>query len=279
MMFPKVWFLNLIMAGLVVFAGNRIYKIWSAGNIAAVETAEAQKLQKQAENIIARRVSLSEPAYETIAKNDLWNPDRAEVLPEKPQPGPEVNRLSPSVKTIALYGTITTSGYKTALVAKLDAKPGEKKMQWIKVGDTLGSFKVIEIKGDGIVLTDSVYKYEVPVYEKERHEKATAMDKRETRPTIVSTAPVKNQSTGVSPVASKDSESAGEGSDAHESKYRDVKAPSEELRRLIISKHREMMASSSASQETENTGQQPSEGTDSTDVNSDHGGQTIRDWR
>ena len=238
-MFPKVWFMNLVVAGLIVFVGNRIYKVWSAGDNAAVEIAEAQKPSKQAENTIAKRLSFTESAYETIAKNDLLNPDRVEIKPEKPQSGPEVKKLSTSVKSIALYGAIITGGYKTALVAKLDVKPGEKKMQWIKVGDTVGSFRVMEIKSESIIVAEGDNQYEVLLYDKDKPKTATALSKKETKPTVVSAEPFKKSSTDLSKGKADDSNSE-ENMDTSETKYQHVKQPSEELRRKIISQYRDL---------------------------------------
>lgn len=288
-MFPKVWFMNLVMAGLIVFVGNRIYKVWSAGDNAAVEIAEAQKPPRQAEDSIAKKVTLSESAYETIAKNDLWNPDRVEVKPEKPQPGPEVKKLSTSVKSIALYGVIITGGYKAALVAKLDVKPGEKKMQWIKVGDTLGSFKVIEIKQESIIVVEGDNQYEVLLYDKDKPKEWSALSKKETKPTVISAEPFKKSSTDLSTGKAEDSKTVSEESmDTSETKYHGPKEPSGELKRKILSKYRDMPPP--PIQEIENTGQEDwsipgqqdpratPKSTESTDVSPNPGGKTTRDW-
>jgi hypothetical protein len=238
-MFPKVWFINLIMAGLIVLFGARTYKVWSQAEKAAVEIVQTQKAARQAGNNFTKWETLTESVYETVARNNIFNPERVEPKSEKSELGPEVKKLTASAKTIALYGVILSGGFKTALIAKLDLKPGEKRMQWIKVGDTVGSFKVIEIKGESIIVADGVNQYEVPIYDKGNHKEATAMNKREMKPTVVSAEPVKNPSTDLSTGRAEDSKTASE-EDTSETKYQHVKQPSEELRRKIISQYRDL---------------------------------------
>ena len=159
-MFPKVWLMNLIMAGVIVFFGARTYKVWSQTDRASAEIMESQKAARQAEISIAKRVTLPEPAYETIARNNLLNPNRAEVKPEKPDAGAEVKKPTASMKPIFLHGVVITGEYKTALVGKLEPKPGEKSTQWVRVGDMVGHFRVVEINNESIIVAEGADHYD-----------------------------------------------------------------------------------------------------------------------
>jgi hypothetical protein len=237
-MFPKVWLVNLIMAGLIVFFGARAYKVWSQTDKSSVEIAEPQKGNKQEGSSIAKRGTLPQSDYETVARNNIFNPERVEPKPEKSEV-PEVKQLAASVKTIALYGVIISGDYKTALVGKLEPKPGEKQSQWVKTGDAVAGFKVDEIRQESIIVSEGANQYEVLLYDKGRAKKATVLSKRESKPTVVS-ADLPAKSTGVSAGKAEDSKTGSEEGVDSETKYQHVKQPSEELRRKILEKYRNL---------------------------------------
>jgi hypothetical protein len=238
-MFPKVWFINLIMAGLIVLFGARTYGVWSQTDKTAVKFVEARKPAKQTGDTIGKRGIIPESGYENVARNNLFNPERVEPRPEKSEPGPEVKKLTASAKTIALHGVILLGDYKTALVGKLEPKPGEKQTQWVKVGDAVAGFNVIEIKPESIIVSEGADQYELFLYDKDRPKKAAAMTKREIKPTIVSAEPPVKSSTDLSAGKADDSNSE-QSTDTSETKYQHVKQPSEELRRKIISQYRDL---------------------------------------
>jgi hypothetical protein len=238
-MFPKVWFINLIMAGLIVLFGARTYGVWSQADGAAGEFVEIQKPARQTGGTIAKRGPIPESVYETVARNNIFSPERVEAKSEKSEPGPEVKKLTASAKTIALYGVILLGDYKTALVGKLDPKAGEKQTQWVKVGDAVAGFSVIEINQESIIVSEGADQYEVFLYDKDRPKKATGMSKKEIKPTIVSAESPKKSNTDFSAGKADDSNS-GESTDTSETKYQHVKQPSEELKRKIISQYRDL---------------------------------------
>ena len=239
-MFPKVWFMNLIMAGVIVFFGARTYRVWSQTDKAAVEIMETQKAARQAEISVAKRVTLPESAYETIARNNLLNPNRAEVKPEKPDKGAEVKKPTVSVKPLFLHGVVITGEYKTALVGKLEPKPGEKSTQWVRVGDMVGHFRVVEINNESIIVAEGADHYEILLYDKGRPKKSTALSKKEMRPTVVSPGVPKKSGFDFSAGKADDSKTGSE--EDSETKYQHVKQPSEELRRKILSTYRDSPA-------------------------------------
>ena len=72
--------------------------------------------------------------------------------------------------------------------AMLAPVPSGDKLKWVKQGDQIGKFKVVEIKNDSILLTAEGMDFSVFLYEK-RGQKGVAPSKKETGPVVVSVGP------------------------------------------------------------------------------------------
>lgn len=126
-------------------------------------------------------------------------------------------RLEAALRRIVVYGVIIADGLGRALISnpnlqtgrktmipgpggrstrltKTGQKPGpsplltqppKRRTKWIKVGDTLGEFKVNDIREGSVLLTAAGNEYQIFLYDKEKPKKRIPV-KRKERPTVVS---------------------------------------------------------------------------------------------
>ena len=198
-MFLRIWLINLFLAVFVIFFGLKAYGVWSEGEKTALETQAVERREARPKKRIVKRRIPPESAYSVVVESNLFSRDRAELKPEKPEPGPEGNRLKVSRKKIILYGVIIMDDYKAALVGSLEQntgwrrtklKPGERKAKWIRVGDTVGNFRVAGIKKDRIFLAEGAREHEILLYDKDKPKRQVPVTKK-AKPTVVREAPKK----------------------------------------------------------------------------------------
>ncbi|MDM8550689.1 hypothetical protein QUF72_11450 [Desulfobacterales bacterium HSG2] len=170
-MLSKIWFINILLAGLAVFFGIKAHDVWINEEKANPEMRVAPGKSGTSFNRPVKRVFYKrmppESVYDVVAGKNLFSPDRAEFIPEEPEPEsePEVEQISLSGKKITLYGVIIMDDYKSALISNpFPAEPGERKNKWVKEGETVGDFEVAEIQKGRILLAEKGKKYEIPLY-------------------------------------------------------------------------------------------------------------------
>lgn len=197
-LFSKIWLVNFLLAGLVIFFGIRAYEVWSEGEKGPNEPRAIKKASSRAEREIHRISIPQESTYEVIAANNLFWPDRSEheqkKVKHKSRNGPKIDkkllrRLQAALKQINVYGVIITDGHKKALVTDLQKKavqrggPRRKGVfrrgtRWIKVGDRLGEFRVNDIMEKSVLLAAAGNKYQVFIYDKEKPKRRGAVKKQ-----------------------------------------------------------------------------------------------------
>lgn len=191
-MSSKIWLINLVLAAAVVFFGIKAYDVWSKGEQGALETGSIQKPLPSPEKMIAKRNMPPESDYEIIVTYNLFSHVRSEGKPEE-EKTPLLNETEPKAagrsfdllewthQRTNLYGVIIVDDQKEALIGEVPANTGksagEKGVKRVKEGDTLGRFKVKEIKNTSVVLTAGGYEWPVSLFDKDKPKKRVLIRK------------------------------------------------------------------------------------------------------
>jgi len=211
-MFSKLWLINAIMALCATFFGLKAFAVWSEGEGSVLETGNAesrrvQTVKKPVQGITKREVP-PESTYDVVMGKNLFSPKRIETKPETGKQDPKdkgeesltQKQLEVVLKSIVLFGVVITDDYAAALVTDIGNMPTSSKggrlpkrmlttnkTIWVKVGDTLGDFKVAGITNDRVLLKDKSDKYDLLLYDKDKP-KIRASVPPKSKPTVVSTA-------------------------------------------------------------------------------------------
>ena len=186
-MFSRIWLINLVLTGFVVFFGIKALGVWSEGEQPASQSQAVERptAVSKKKGATKRRIP-RERAYEAVVDKNLFTPERAELKPEGSEPGskvtPKDKKPRISGREIVLYGVIITDDYKSAVISNPNPGPGEGASKCVKVGDKIGDFKVAEIKEEKIVLAEGSKEYEILLYNKEKPKKRGTVKKSKERP-------------------------------------------------------------------------------------------------
>lgn len=203
MMSPKLWMMNLVLAALTLFFGIHAYRVWDGeidpGREApVVERSEQGPEADPPERFVKRRMP-AESAYDLVAAQNLFSPDRREILIDEPvpeaEPAPAVTGSPISGEAITLYGVVILADYRKALISNPRKQAGGRDQIWVKAGDALSNLKVQEIREDRILLAEGSKKFEILLYDpnnaKSRKVAAPAPPKAAESPTVITNAPPK----------------------------------------------------------------------------------------
>jgi len=200
------------MALCVTFFGLKAFAVWSQGERPVLETGNAesrrvQTIKRPVQGKTKREVP-PESTYDVVMGKNLFSPKRIEQNPETGEQdakgeaaeSPTQKQLEVVLKSIFLFGVVITDDYAAALVTDIGNMPtsskgrrlpkrmlATNKVKWVKVGDTLGDFKVAEISNDRVLLKAGSDKYDLLLYDKDKPKiRASVAPKSE--PAVVSTA-------------------------------------------------------------------------------------------
>ncbi len=242
-MFPassKIWLINIFMAAVVVFLGVMSFDIWTKKDeaipeIQAVKNPGAPPPVKR----LAERTMPPESTYGIVAEKDLFSSKRSEPLPEELKPGPP----KISEKMIFLYGVVILGESRQALISDPESGPkaskGRAKDKWVKVGDTIGNFRVAEIGKEKIILAEGANRHEILLYDENKPERQTAAAQRPAAPTVVSTGSTAPVAAATKPGAGSPtsapaaSSAAATGKRETEDEYKIIKTPFGTVKRRI----------------------------------------------
>ena len=228
----------MALAAAVVFMAVMTYDIWTQKDETIPETQTTQKtVAAQPVKKIDEGIMPPESGYGIVVEKNLFSANRAEVLPERSKS----DSLKISEKKIYLYGTVIMGENKQALITNpesgSDAAKKQSKDKWIKIGDTVGNFKVSDIAKDKIVLADGAVKHEILLYDQNKPERQKAVAQKPAAPTVVATgttapaAPASKPTPGGVAHPSAPAVSAGDSAPAGE--YKSVKTPFGTIKRRI----------------------------------------------
>ena len=193
----RIWFVNILLAGMLVFCGISIRNVWQKDlqRISATRAQDARELKTVSTDI--EDPLLRDKAYRLIVNKNLFLPDRKVVTPET---GPEEPLVQETVKIsgekIVLYGVIITGDMKTALINNPGGKlGGDKKNKWVQEGQALANLRVMAIHPEEILLSDGNQRYHV-LLTKNKDRGSDRQRPRQSGPSVVSGGRSRSSSSG-----------------------------------------------------------------------------------
>ena len=213
-MISRIWLINVLLAVFVAFFGFKAYGVWSQEQPDAQTTEKTRKPSQAVQRpgtFLNKRQVPPEKDYAALINQNLFSPERIEVLPEDKKPAKQEKKLyTVEKKTLkemldkmVLYGLVITDDSAKALVTDVSYKPvvrmGRKlklrklmvgKTKWVKPGDMVGEFEVTKIESDSIRLRVKDNDYQLLLYDKEKL-KPHAPVKQKGGPIVVGSAVTK----------------------------------------------------------------------------------------
>ncbi len=205
-MISRIWIINFILAALSVFFCINAYDAVKGKdlNIPKPRQSGHQSLNLKIPGINSK--FLPESAYNVIVDLNLFSPERTAYVKaeEEGKDVPEIKEARISGKKLVLYGIIMGGGIKKALINNPVKKAGKAGFKWIEPDDIIGGLRVVDIKSDSVIFSDKGKKIKVVLYDK-KNAKKRELIKKESKPTVVTTAPVQKADTLPKPRASETS--------------------------------------------------------------------------
>jgi hypothetical protein len=191
-MISKIWLINFILALFVAFFGFRAYGVWSREqpNIhTSPKSGKTSTTVQRPGSLSDKRPTPPEKDYAVLMNQNLFSPERREILPEEKKPAQAVEKLQAAeeknlenmLDKMVLYGLVITEDSAKALVSDVSFKPVVRmgrqlklkklsvgKTKWVKPGDTVGEFKVTKVEKDRIRLEVKGNGYDLLLYDKEK---------------------------------------------------------------------------------------------------------------
>ena len=197
-MSSKIWLINLVLAVVVMFFGLKAYEVLSGEKTRSSQTGSLKSPPPWPEKKVEKKSVLPESDYEVIVSSNLFSASRSEGKPQeqsKEQPavdrkadGQPLKILQWSYKNTNLYGVIIVDDHREAFIGEVPAGTGtgvgEQGVKRAQVGDTVGRFKVKEIKEKSVLLTAGGYEWRVALFDKDKPKKRAAI-KKEAGPIVV----------------------------------------------------------------------------------------------
>jgi len=197
--------LALLMVLLLIF---NIYGTLTHSEEVVSEKRTALKQEEKAENLLAGieegKNSGSIQSYITIAGKNIFSPERKDFPIQSQQPQ-GINK--PVVRPqIILYGVTITEDFQSASIVS-PGRPlheGERETRTLKLGETIGEFKLAKILSDRIVVEGQNDSFEVLLYDP-KAEKRRRDVKTDNKPAVAtiplpSTTPTATSIPGIIPV-------------------------------------------------------------------------------
>ncbi len=156
----KIWFINIILAVLIVIFGIKVYEVWFAPEKRSVRLKNAQTSSAQPVVRYMPKTVLPQASYQIIAEKTIFSPERAE------QSKKETDASSPqkAAAKYNLWGVMMLSDTdKRALISEVAAN---SKKRWVKEGDALDDRKVSSVQKDRIVLSGKEDQQEILLYDR-----------------------------------------------------------------------------------------------------------------
>lgn len=204
-MIKKQWLINMALAMLTLIIAVNAYNVWQEEDKGVVvKTAPGQEKPRVIQNFNPPKHK-PERHYSIVSEQNLFSPDRREF--KKPAPMPSPLKAQPKEKPepvkplekvegkkISLFGVILLPGYKAAIVSNPDDDKDKRAQKKVKVGESLGDYKIVDIQDDRILLSKNRERFEIPLFDKDnpknrRTAKKEAAVKKKTTPKVINTQP------------------------------------------------------------------------------------------
>ena len=198
-MFPRYGILCPVLLFVVLLLGYENYEIWSSPG-ALVYKREGDKKEEgrpdSPPGILAAKDTAPRQSFDVISEKNIFSPDRREFsIPATPGIG------KPSTRPpITLYGVGIAGNYEVASIVT-PGRPlhrGEREIKTIRIGESVGEYKLTKIMPDRIVLEAGEDFFEV-LLDDPRSPKKRVVTKTANPPAAVTSATSSAAATEVRP--------------------------------------------------------------------------------
>jgi len=186
----KIWVINFFLVSGAIFFGLKAYGVWSEGKKSPLEIGPMKEALPWSEQKTAKKGMSPESEYKIIIDNSLFWRDRSAQRPKAQQAvQPKLtkadtrllNKFKAAHKLTQLFGVVMVNDHKEALVSEISGNPRKKVsdrgIKRVKVGDTVGMFKVKEIKDTNVLLTGGGQEWPIALFDKDKPKKRTSRKK------------------------------------------------------------------------------------------------------
>ncbi|MBF0226101.1 MAG: hypothetical protein HQK76_11660 [Desulfobacterales bacterium] len=180
-MFSKKWLINAVLMFIAIYIAIRIFNLWNEPLI-SIPSSYRDEISFSEKKII-KPFEYQESSFDIIVGKNLFSKERKEYI-VKEELVPEVKNADIDGNKIVLYGVIIIDELKTALINNPYKTPDEREHKWVKIGDSVGDFKVSEIKAESIIIANVNKKFEIILYDKKKQTSAIAHNNQQ--PNVVS---------------------------------------------------------------------------------------------
>ncbi|OEU53874.1 MAG: hypothetical protein BA861_12005 [Desulfobacterales bacterium S3730MH5] len=199
MNFSRIWLINIVLALFAVCFGIKAYRVWFEGETTALEMQAVERTKPQPKKKIVKKRIPPESDYAAVVEKNLFSLDRTNLKQEEFAKESSGQQVKVSLKEIILYGVVIMDDYQAALISDLrqgrdrkrtprrTPKAADRRTQWVRVDDTMGDFRVTDIKKDRILLAEGAKEYEILLYDQNKQKRRVAV-KKDAKPTVISTA-------------------------------------------------------------------------------------------
>ena len=195
-MFSRIWLINLVLAAGIIFFGLKAYGVWSEEYKRPSEIGPIKKPLPWPGNQVAKISVAPESHYEVVVNKNLFSVERSELKPQEQKKKLETKSkadarllklLESAYKQTDLYGVTIMDDYKVAFITetsaggstktKRPARVNKRGVKRVKVGDTVGRFKVKEIEKTSVLLTAGGREWRVSLFDKDKPKKRVPIKK------------------------------------------------------------------------------------------------------
>jgi hypothetical protein len=180
----KYFLLSLLLVLIILLLFLKNYEIWTYPVDWASEKKTVKKLDKRPDSppmTVGQRNPSSIQSYISISEKNIFSPERKEF------PILGVDSTKPMVRPqVFLYGVTIAENYKAASIAN-PGRPltkGERELITVKIGDSVGEYKLTKILSDRITLETGGDTFEVLLYDPKAPKRRVGV-KTENRPAAV----------------------------------------------------------------------------------------------
>jgi hypothetical protein len=189
-MSPRYGILCVLLFLVVLLLGYENYEIWSSPGALVFKKEGDKKAEGRPEpspGILAPQEVSPRQSFDMIAEKNIFNPDRKEFsIQATPGMGKPITR-----PPITLYGVVIAGDYQIASIIN-PGRPlhkGEREIKTIKIGESVGEYKLTKIMPDRIVLDGGEDSFEVLLYDPRSPKKRLEIKTPSLPATITSAAP------------------------------------------------------------------------------------------
>ncbi|PID73455.1 MAG: hypothetical protein CSB33_03545 [Desulfobacterales bacterium] len=183
MMPPRIWILNLMVAGAVLLCSVSAVGIWSRPVVLPSAGAVPPLKMPPVVSSALRRPLPSRTVFSVISDRNLFSPDRrSPAVTTDGQAAPtsveKVEDVKIDGRRISLYGVVLAPNRRQALISSPEPGATPRDQVWIREGDTLGKMTVVRVHPDGMILADGAKRMEIQIHDPKKKRNGPPEERR-----------------------------------------------------------------------------------------------------